>query len=64
VKKIPSPLILSLIAMALVSLTSCVSTPEKATATPAGAVPDHKPRYDYYEQGGGACCPYHAALRK
>jgi hypothetical protein len=35
--------------------TACVST------TPA-TVPDHEPRYDYWQNGGGACCPQHAKM--
>ena len=37
----------------LVALAGCVTAP-------AAGVPDHAPRYDYWENGGGACCPYHA----
>jgi hypothetical protein len=34
---------------------------KKASSGPSGG-PDHKPKVDFWQNGGGACCAYHAQL--
>jgi hypothetical protein len=35
------------------------STAKKSGSKPANE-PDHEPKIDFWQNGGGACCPYHA----
>jgi len=64
-----------LAAAAALCFSSCASTGGSATAprvseAPArkqggskpGSAPDHEPRIDFWQNGGGACCPYHAQV--
>ncbi len=55
--------ILSVIGFFALGLVSCETTPNVGDAKPAAAgSADHKPSYDYWQNGGGACCPAHAAM--
>ncbi|MCB1076194.1 MAG: hypothetical protein KDM63_00280 [Verrucomicrobiae bacterium] len=49
--------LIGLIFVLSLSQIGCV-TNESGVAS--NQVPDHQPRYDYWENGGGACCAYHA----
>jgi hypothetical protein len=52
--------------------TSCASNPgtrvadegARAARKAGGAAgkPDHEPSFDYWQNGGGACCAYHAQM--
>ena len=44
-------------------MVSCQTTPESGPS-PSGTAGggDHKPSYDYWQNGGGACCPAHSHL--
>ncbi len=54
----------------LLLFTSCASNPGTDVAGggarggrksgTAAVKPDHAPSFDYWQNGGGACCPYHA----
>lgn len=57
--QITSALALGLFVM---GLNSCESTPDSGAAKPSAVGGDHKPSYDYWQNGGGACCPAHAHL--
>jgi hypothetical protein len=53
-------------------LASCASNPGTNGTGEGGRVakkaggsaakPDHEPSFDYWQNGGGACCPYHAQM--
>lgn len=67
--KISLPL-LTLLAGSLL-FTSCASDPGARGAGEGGRVakaggsaakPDHEPSFDYWQNGGGACCAYHAQM--
>lgn len=70
VMRIVLPLLPLLAASSL--LISCASNPAAngpgevgrgARKTGAAAAkPDHEPSFDYWQNGGGACCPYHAQM--
>ena len=63
--------LLTLLAGSLL-FTSCASNPGANGANEGGRVakeaggsavkPDHEPSFDYWQNGGGACCPYHAQM--
>lgn len=52
--------------------TSCASNPGAGSTAEEGRVakkargaavdPDHEPSFDYWQNGGGACCAYHAQM--
>lgn len=44
------------LALAALVLTGCAITAPSSV----GGGSDHEPHYDYWENGGGACCPHHA----
>gem|GEM_PF-1336810 len=40
------------------------ATARKQGGSKPATAPDHEPRIDFWQNGGGACCPYHAQLHQ
>lgn len=67
-------LLFLLVCVAPICLASCASNQGGATVSASAGgtkskksgvskqVPDHEPKIDFWQNGGGACCPYHAQL--